>query len=147
MFLALMFFLLAGCDEGDRISNYTPTPTNDTMSATVKYVFDGDSFEVYYGDKEYEVRTLGIDCFETQEGERLNGQAQKAGISIDSALSLAYEAKFFAIDMLKNKEVDLYREPGVPNLDVYGRLLRIVVVEDTIRWDSLMLAKGLALPY
>ncbi len=139
--------MFIGCDEGERITNYTPLPTQDTMTATVKYVFDGDSFEIYYGEKEYEVRTLGIDCFETQEGERLQSQADKAGISIDSALSLAYEAKFYAIDRLKNNEIRLYREPGVPNVDVYGRFLRIVVVEDSVRWDSLMLAKGLALPY
>ena len=58
------------------------------------YVVDGDTVDVDFNgngriEKHSErVRVLGIDCFETRWGKRLERQAEWAGISIEKAREL-----------------------------------------------------------
>lgn len=149
LFLILVFiFSFQSCEKGNTPSGETPgdeTPTEEKLTTNVIEITDGDTFAIYYKDKKWKVRVLYVDCFETKKGDRLSKQAEKAGISIDSALALGEKAKNFATEVLLNKKVDLLRDFREPNLDVYGRLLRITVING-LRFDSLLKVKGLAVP-
>lgn len=122
-------------------------PEYDSMAVvTCAYVSDGDTWNFYYSDKKFTVRVLHVDCFETREGERLNDQAEKAGISPDSALKLGKAAKYLAEDLLEDKEVTIVRDHNEDNKDVYDRLLRITII-DGQRLDSIMIARGYGFAY
>lgn len=141
----VLLLLLTRCSENPNATTDPNTPTEPWMQTTVIDVSDGDTFSIYYKNQKWKVRVLYIDCFEVTKGQRLEEQASRAGISIDSALALGLEAKNFAKKTLLNKKVELIRDYKEPNLDIYGRLLRITVV-DGMRYDSLIKAKGLAAP-
>ena len=125
----------------------TDHPARDSVAVvTCAYVSDGDTWNFYYSDKKYIVRVLHVDCFETREGERLNDQAEKAGISPDSALKLGKAAKELAEVLLEDKQVTIVRDYSEDNKDVYDRLLRITII-DGKRLDSIMIAEGYGFPY
>jgi hypothetical protein len=50
-------------------------------------------------------------------------------------------AKHLADSLMPGNKVTMMRDYNEDNLDSYGRLLRITVV-NVMRWDSLMIAKG-----
>lgn len=144
LFLTFLFvFSFQSCEKESAPND--ETPTEEKLTTNVVEITDGDTFAIYYKDKKWKVRVLYVDCFETRRGDRLSEQAKKAGISDDSALVLGKKAKDFATEMLLNKKVDLLRDFSEPNLDVYGRLLRITVING-MRFDSLLKVKGLAVP-
>lgn len=141
----LVFLLITSCQK----ENIT-TPSNDvlteaTLVSTVVEIADGDTFGIFYKNQKWKVRVLYVDCFETQKGDRLYEQSRKAGISIDSALSLGLKAKEFAKQTLLYKKVELRRDFSQPNLDIYGRLLRITIVNGE-RYDSLLRINNLVVP-
>ena len=74
--------------------------------------------------------------------ERLTKQANAGKISVDSALKLGIAAKKFADSIFDGKTVTVERRNYSRNTDVYGRLLRYVIV-DGMKYDSLIKAKGL----
>lgn len=139
---ALFFY---SCSENSIQTNDPNTPTEAYLLTTVIDISDGDTFAIYYKNQKWKVRVLYVDCFETTKGTRLTEQAQRAGISVDSALSLGLKAKEYAKKTLLNKKVELIRDFKEPNLDVYGRLLRITLI-DGMRYDSLLKSLGLAVP-
>lgn len=142
--IALLIISFYSCEkEGTPTDD--GTPTEEKLTTEVIEVTDGDTFAIYYKNQKWKVRVLKVDCFETRKDSRLAEQAQKAGISIDSALALGKIAKDFAKEILLNKKVDLFRDSGEPNLDIYGRLLRITVINGW-RYDSLLKVNGLAVP-
>ncbi len=143
--LVVLLILLSRCSENPNPVTDPNTPTEPWMQTTVIDISDGDTFSIYYNNQKWKVRVLHVDCFEVTKGTRLAEQASRAGISIDSALALGLEAKNFAKKTLLNKKVELLRDYKEPNLDIYGRLLRITIV-DGMRYDSLIKAKGLAAP-
>ncbi|MFN3306422.1 MAG: thermonuclease family protein [Candidatus Kapaibacteriota bacterium] len=143
--LLIVLVLLSRCSDNPNTVSDPNTPTEPWMQTRVIDISDGDTFSIYYKNQRWKVRVLYVDCFEVTKGTRLAEQASRAGISIDSALALGLEAKNFAKKILLNKKVELIRDYKEPNLDVYGRLLRIAVV-DGMRYDSLIKAKGLAAP-
>lgn len=141
-----LFLLIISCENEEQPVQGKPYLSADEMTVYVSFVNDGDTFTFYYEEYSYLVRVLGIDAFETSKGERLQNQADKFNISLDSALTLGLLAKEFAIETLLNKNVVIKREEGERNTDVYDRLLRHVFV-DGISFDSLMLTKNFAFPY
>ena len=91
-------------------------------------VQDGDTFRIRLGEKDsIGVRILGGDVFESRRGERLNSQAARAGISAERALERGKVAKQFAQRLLVGT-VEISRESGEPNIDIFGRLLRVCAV-------------------
>jgi endonuclease YncB( thermonuclease family) len=146
-FLIMFIFLLISnsCQENTNQPVTTDTPTEAYLLTTVIDISDGDTFSIYYKNQRWKVRVLYVDCFETSRGSRLSDQARRAGISEDSALALGFKAKDFAKKILLNKKVELLRDFKEPNLDTYGRLLRITIV-DGMRYDSLLRVNGLAAP-
>ncbi len=144
LFLIFLFvFSFQSCEKASAPTD--ETPTEEKLTTNVVEITDGDTFAIYYKYKKWKVRILYVDCFETRRGDRLSEQAKKAGISTDSALALGKKAKDFATETLLNKKVDLLRDFNEPNLDIYGRLLRITVING-MRFDSLLKVKGLAVP-
>lgn len=146
VFAVLAFFIFASCNDDDTTTNHPDSKFNESpVTATVTWVYDGDTFLCKIYLQEEKIRVLDIDAFETQEGTRLNEQARKAGISADSALKLGYAAKDFAIDLLSGKEIILTRDKYGTNKDIYGRYLRYVEVGGK-PYDSLIAAAGLLVP-
>ncbi len=144
--LAACILLIAGCDSPTNIREALPEEWYaDSITVYVTFVYDGDTFQFKTEGREKRVRILGIDCFETQPGERLNEQAAKAGISADSALALGNLAKDLAFELIFHKNILIYRKENAPNTDVYDRLLRYAVV-DGKRYDSIMKAHNLTVP-
>ncbi len=118
-----------------------PSPDDREFNAIVNWVYDGDTFDFKYEGIIHKVRVLNIDCYETQINDRLQEQAKKNKISVDSALALGLAAKEFAIKTLKGKEVLLIRSAQAPNRDVYDRYLRFVKINGK-SYDSLIKAMG-----
>ncbi len=118
-----------------------PQPDDSTLWVKVRYVYDGDTFDYKYDGNVLKVRILDIDCYETQINERLESQAARNKISVDSALSLGLAAKAFATQLLKDKTVLLMRSETAPNKDVYDRYLRYVRVNG-MSYDSLIKSMG-----
>jgi len=143
--LLILLIILYSCSENTPTTNENETPTEAVLQTTVIEISDGDTFGIYYKNQKWKVRVLYVDCFETRKGDRLSDQARRAGISEDSALALGFKAKDFAKQILLNKKVQLLRDFKEPNLDIYGRLLRITIV-DGMRYDSLLKVNGLAAP-
>jgi endonuclease YncB( thermonuclease family) len=144
--------LLSGCSDNEEPSS-CPSCLNPILdsSATiiVRRVLDGDTFKFTIGTDTIDTRILGIDAFETKHGTHLTDQAAAAGIPVDSALVLGLRAKEFADSLLTTREVRIFRDPSEPYADAFGRLLRHVFFysgSSFIAYDSLMLAKGFALP-
>ncbi|MCX7908254.1 MAG: thermonuclease family protein [Ignavibacteria bacterium] len=138
-------FLFYSCGEDSSPIVDPNTPTEPILQTTAIDISDGDTFSIYYKNQKWKVRVLYVDCFETSKGNRLTEQARKAGISVDSALALGLKAKEFAKKTLLNKKVELHRDYKEPNLDTYGRLLRVTYIEGK-RYDSLLKVLGLAVP-
>ena len=62
-------------------------PFDDSpASAKVNWIYDGDTFQANIDNFNEKIRILNIDTYEASRGDRLNEQAAKAGISVDSAL-------------------------------------------------------------
>ena len=144
-------FCFFGCSEKN-----DPVCACDTINAlldssatvVVGRVIDGDTFNFGIGKDSFSVRILGIDAFETQHGARLDSQAIKAGISIDSAYILGKSGKLFADSLLSKKKVLLVRDYSQDNFDNYSRILRhVYYYQGDMPHDfgSLMINKGFAL--
>ncbi len=118
-----------------------PSPDDKEFYAIVNWIYDGDTFDFKYEGVLYKVRVLNIDCYETQINERLEEQAKRNKISVDSALALGLAAKDFAIKTLKGKEILLIRSLQAPNYDVYNRYLRYVKING-MSYDSLIIVNG-----
>ena len=145
--ILILLSILISCDEKSVNTSYSKIPSSDTLTAYIPFIYDGDTFAVSIDDKNYKVRVLGIDTYESSKNdpdilERLTKQANKAGISIDSAYSLGLKGKKFADSLLKKKFALLERRGYKSNTDVYGRLLRYVVI-DGMKYDSLIKANRL----
>ena len=139
--MILLLPLLFACED-DNPSIYSNNddkyfPEDSIMNVDVTYVYDGDTFAFYENSVQFKVRVLKIDCFETSKNSRLSDQAEKAGISVDSALTLGIKGREYADSVLKGNEVTLIKDKYAPNTDDYDRLLRIVEVNGE-RYDSLL---------
>ena len=138
-YISILFLvLIAGC------SGTTDTEP-DNLIRCIK-VIDGDTYDFLSGNDTIRVRHLYIDCYETVTGTRLDNQAKRAGISSDSALKLGFAAKKYIKELIEMKKCEVKSMTDEDDVDIYGRYLRIVSYQGQ-RLDSLLLAKGLALPF
>lgn len=123
------------------------TPTNPfvdyTSSVYVNRVIDGDTFTFLINNEEFSIRILGIDCFETKHNDRLIGQAEKNGITEDSAYTLGNIAKSLADSLLTGKTVRITRDSSEADFDTYGRLLRNVFVNGK-SYAQIIISRGLS---
>lgn len=94
--------------------------------AEVVRVIDGDTYCVEWNNKEYVVRIIGCDCFETRYTRKLFNQSRKHGISLVTAYQRGKAARNFAENTLLNQTVTLTRPQDSPDNDSYYRHLREV---------------------
>jgi len=134
LFLMPLFFItLLGLARAQ-----TKNPVyDDSCWVTITRVIDGDTYEFYYDSQRYKIRLVGIDCFEIHRNNRLQKQADEAGINIEKAYDLGWQALRFVRDKIENKKVLLFKDYTQNNFDVYGRLLRKVWVDGYFLADSL----------
>lgn len=119
---------------------------SDTCEVVVVRVVDGDTFYCAKDGDTVKVRILGFDAFESRNGERLDKQAQRAGITSERALALGNKAKQYAKEILHGKVVVLHRgNKRAPNHDLYTRLLRYVIVDEQ-DFAAIMIQRGYAAP-
>jgi len=126
----------------------SPLQAQEIKYGKCLYVVDGDTVDVDFNgngriEKHSErVRVLGIDCFETRWGKRLERQAERAGISVEKARELGLKAKEYGKNVLLGKEVkvEVYGRGG------YGRILGYVYV-DGKDYGAELLKMGLAKVY
>ncbi len=133
------FVIFTACSEQTVNVCTCTNPLIDRQAVVIcSEVSDGDTWKFLLGADEFSVRVLGIDCFETRRGARLDSQAVAAGITSDSALSLGKQAKALADSLLRGKEVIIFRDSLEDNFDVYGRLLRHCRVGQTNLADTML---------
>jgi micrococcal nuclease len=119
---------------------------SDTCEVSAVRVVDGDTFYCAKDGDTVKVRVLGFDAWESRQGDRLDAQAARAGISVERALSLGAKAKTYAKEIAEGQTVILHRGSGkAPNRDIYGRLLRFVIINEQ-KYEELMISRGYAAP-
>jgi len=138
LFILSFLLLLSACTNS--------TSPEDKNEAFCTYVYDGDTYKCIYNSDTIVVRHLYIDCYEIHRGERLEKQAERNHISVDSALTLGLKAKEFVKNLILDKYICLIRIQEENDKDVYGRYLRVVLYKGQ-RLDSMLLKKGLAFEY
>ncbi|MEK6221461.1 MAG: thermonuclease family protein, partial [Chloroflexota bacterium] len=87
-------------------------------SGIVVRVIDGDTAEIKVGLLTYTVRYIGIDTPETK----------KEGVSVQP---WGPEATARNRELVSGKRVTLIRDPKNDDQDIYGRLLRYIIVDET----------------
>jgi len=147
--LFLSILILFSCSSSTDSSNDCTCINPFVVSITTVDcvdISDGDTWKFELKGEQFAVRVLHVDYFESRRGSRLDEQAEQAGISSDSAYVLGNLAKHLADSLMTGNKVTMIRDYNENNLDTYGRLLRITVVNG-MRWDSLMIAKGYGFEY
>lgn len=121
---------------------------SDTCEVFVTKVVDGDTFYCAKDGDTVKVRVLGFDAWEVSQGDRLDGQAARANIPVERALSLGEKATEYAKELIAGKSVTLHRgNRKAPNKDSFRipRLLRYVII-DGKNFHELMISRGYAAP-
>ena len=148
--LLILLGISSGCSKDAPTSPNCPVCANPLVDSSavvlVTKVLDGDTFRFMIKNDEFDVRILDIDCFETRHGSRLDTQAVKAGITVDSALALGFAAKALADSLLTGKQVTLTRDSIQPDFDVFGRVLRRVYLSGNINYGDYMKARRFTVP-
>lgn len=94
-------------------------------TATVKRVFDGDTFALRHGTK---VRMIGVDALDSHNFERVIEQSHKLGMPTKTVHKWSAEATSWLREELAQGKVTL--EYGPEKEDKYGRLLAYVYREN-----------------
>jgi endonuclease YncB( thermonuclease family) len=96
--------------------------------AEITRVVDGDTYVAAYNQREYMIRIIGADTYETRYGRKLLTQAQANNLPLRIALQKGRAAKNFAHNILLGETVTLIRPDASPDNDGYFRHLRVVQV-------------------
>jgi endonuclease YncB( thermonuclease family) len=105
-----------------------------TCQAEITRVVDGDTYVAVYNQREYMIRIIGADTFETRYGRKLITQAKANNLALVIALQKGRAAKNFAENILLGETVTLIRPEGSPDNDGYYRHLRVVQVN----WGNML---------
>ena len=101
------------------------------VEGQVTRVIDGDTIDVYLGGGDQRVRLLGVDTPEVHHPER--GEEP-----------FGREASEFTRKALLGRRVRLLTDPLADNRDRYGRLLRLVELQDGTDFNSELVRYGYA---
>ena len=142
--ITALFLLYGFSTQRETQQTECKNPLIDSI-AVVKCIsiIDGDTWKFKLGRDVFSVRVLGIDCYETKHNARLQKQADRHGITKDSALILGLRAKKIADSLLTGKEIIIIRDFKESNFDVYNRLLRHCYFEGMINYAELIKLQGL----
>jgi endonuclease YncB( thermonuclease family) len=100
----------------------------NVCQAEITRVVDGDTYVAEYNQREYMIRIIGADTFETRYGRKLLAQSQANNLPLRIALQKGRAAKNFAQNILLGETVTLIRPDTSPDNDGYFRHLRVVQV-------------------
>jgi endonuclease YncB( thermonuclease family) len=100
----------------------------NVCQAEITRVIDGDTYVAAYNQREYMIRIIGADTFETRYGRKLMTQSQTNNLPLNIALQKGRAAKNFAENVLLGETVTLTRPNDSPDNDLYFRHLRVVQV-------------------
>jgi endonuclease YncB( thermonuclease family) len=100
----------------------------NVCQAEITRVVDGDTYVAMHNQREYMIRIIGADTYETRYGRKLMTQAQAHNLPINIALQKGRAAKNFAQNVLLGETVTLIRPEDAPDNDGYFRHLRVVQV-------------------
>jgi endonuclease YncB( thermonuclease family) len=103
-----------------------------TCQAEITRIIDGDTYVAEFDNKEFVVRIIGVDCFETRYSAKLRQQARKHNLPLSVAFAKGIAAKNFAENTILHETVTLTRPNDSPDNDSYFRHLRTV----TILWGN-----------
>ena len=144
LFLVIIFLFIS-CNENNNSTNQCSCANallDSIATVDCSYIVDGDTWRFYIGSDVISVRVLGIDCFETKHNTRLDSQANRKGISVDSAFQLGVNAKSLADSLLGGKKLVIIRDYTQDNFDTYNRLLRYTRINGK-SYDSIIKSLGL----
>lgn len=133
----ICFLFLTSIDTPKKIILSGPSVTPTSVPATyavVSYVLDGDTIEVLIDGKKERVRLIGID-------------APEFGDEKSPEECFARESSQRMKELVDGKEVWLKKDPTQDDRDIYGRILRYVVLEDGTFINLAMVADGFAREY
>jgi endonuclease YncB( thermonuclease family) len=100
----------------------------NVCQAEITRVVDGDTYVAQYNQREYMIRIIGADTFETRYGRKLMAQARANSLPLVVAFQKGLAAKNFAQNILLGETVTLTRPDDSPDNDSYFRHLRTVQV-------------------
>jgi endonuclease YncB( thermonuclease family) len=106
------------------MNNFLP----NLCEAEITRVVDGDTYVAEVDNREYMIRIIGADTYETRYGRKLMAQAKANNLAIAAAHQKGLAAKNFAENILLSEMVTLIRPEGSPDNDGYFRHLRVVQV-------------------
>ena len=97
---------------------------NEQIKIKLVKIIDGDTIIGKIDKNEFEIRLIGLDCFETSKINRAYKQAYNENLSIDEVVKKGNFAKNYVKDLYKQSEKNVYLE--FKGLDTYKRVLRIL---------------------
>jgi hypothetical protein len=103
-----------------------------SCNATVTRIIDGDTYVVEANEREFIIRIIGCDCFETRYSNKLRKQAVRHNISMAEAIQKGRGAADFATTVLLGEIVTLVRPDASPDNDMFFRHLRTV----NVMWNN-----------
>ncbi len=144
--LLLLFLLFNSCSDSGTSPNIDNNiPYEWELEITIDSVINANWLVTTINNKKYTIVVVDLHCYELERNEILVNQAKIAGISEDSALTIARRGVEFAKDLLLNKRVIIKRDSLQSNSLPTGELLRHVLING-LRYDSIIIANNLNAP-
>ncbi len=111
------------------------------QKATVKSIYDGDTFRVTINGTEEKIRLIGIDTPELRDNKRAQKQTELYGTDTETILRYGASAKRFVESVLHTGDV-VKLEADIQLRDKYKRLLAYVYLPDGRMLNDLIVSEG-----
>lgn len=113
---------------------------NEKTLIDIIKITDGDTILAKIDNNQFNIRLIGIDCYETSKIHRAYKQAYENELKIEDVIKKGIQSKkFLEILYEKNKNKDIFLD--FKGIDKYGRALGIVYFEK-ININSEMMKNG-----
>lgn len=148
IFFIVSLFIFTSCsEETANIPSKNQKQKNEGVHSevsSVKRVVDGDTFELENGER---VRLLGIDTPEKFTSNKMDSDAKKSGLDVETIKQLGEAASHYADSLMKGRKIFLVSDPLNDDKDRYGRLLRYIYTEDGMLYNLKIILDGYAFAY
>ncbi len=146
-FIATLFIFTSCSEETANIPSKNQKQKNEGVHSevsAVKRVVDGDTFELENGER---VRLLGIDTPEKFTSSKMDSDAKKSGLDVETIKQLGEAASHYADSVMAGRKIFLVSDPLNDDKDRYGRLLRYIYTEDGMLYNLKIILDGYAFAY
>ncbi|HPS65311.1 MAG TPA: thermonuclease family protein [Ignavibacteria bacterium] len=148
IFFIVSLFIFTSCsEETANIPSKNQKQKNEPVhseTSSVKRVVDGDTFELENGER---VRLLGIDTPEKFTSNKMDSDAKKSGLDVETIKQLGEAASHYADSLMEGRKIFLVSDPLNDDKDRYGRLLRYIYTEDGMLYNLKIILDGYAFAY